>query len=111
MRARGELDSLAQAKARVRARIAARREDCLIALTALNTPLQWADLVFTCTRQLMPLLRNSRAMIKLAGAARTSFRNRGGFRIERWLEATALAVRAGRFLRGEIDWWIAATMC
>lgn len=82
MRAWGELDSLARAKTRVRVRIAARREDCRIALTALNTPLQWADLVLTGGRQLVPLLRSSRAMIEWAGAARAFLRGRGALRIE-----------------------------
>jgi hypothetical protein len=51
MHPRREMNALAQAKIRLRARIATRRAACRDAVTTLSAPLEWIDLAVACVRR------------------------------------------------------------
>jgi hypothetical protein len=105
MHPRREMNALAQAKIRLRARIATRRAACRDAVTTLSAPLEWIDLAVACAR-------------RVAAVQGANWRGRGtsssgpGFaRIARWLDAIDVGLRTARLVRNEADWWIAITLC
>ena len=103
MHSGGEIACLAEARNRLRMRIAARRAEHRVAWVALSTALPWIELAVVGLKQIRTRPRGDHPPLELACDARTSPAATKASGSPRWLDAIHLAIRAVRCLRGETD--------